>query len=183
MANTTFNDDNKFCPSVPRKFCLPCNNAEHVPIKIAREIYYKAVFSRGGQPQSAYDETCAFLFKHYADDVALFLANKIERELAIDQTFTPTRKSEESIITNPKLTKIRDGNAAEMRSLPCYHRSSFLCEYLIKSLAVSQPDDRPVHFILSVLFKTAEVATAWGVAATACRDTNTRSAIVAQLEI
>ena len=50
--------------------------------------------------------------------------------------------------TDPKLTKIRDGIAAEMRSLPCYHRSPFLCEYLIKSLAVTQPDDRPVHFIL-----------------------------------
>jgi hypothetical protein len=111
------------------------------------------------------------------------LANKIERELAIDQTFTPTRKSEKYIITDPKLTTIRDEIAAEMRSLPCYHRSSFLCEYLIKSLAVSQPDDRPVHFILSVLFKTAEVATAWGVAASACRDMNMRSAIVAQLEI
>ena len=35
-----------------------------------------------------------------------------------------------------------------MRSLPCYHRSPFLCEYLIKSLTVIQPDDRPVHFIL-----------------------------------
>jgi hypothetical protein len=50
--------------------------------------------------------------------------------------------------TDPKLTKIRDGIAAEMRSLPCYHRSPFLCEYLIKSLTVIQPDDRPVHFIL-----------------------------------
>jgi hypothetical protein len=30
-------------------------------------------------------------FKHYEDQqLALFLANKIERELAIDQTFTPT---------------------------------------------------------------------------------------------
>ena len=45
MANTTFDDDNKFCPSVPRKFCLPCNNVERVPIKIAREIYYKAFFA------------------------------------------------------------------------------------------------------------------------------------------
>jgi hypothetical protein len=68
--------------------------------------------------------------------------------LAIDQTFTPTRKSDEYIISNPKLTKIRDGIAAEMRSLPCYHRDPFLCEYLIKSLAVTQHDDRPVHFIL-----------------------------------
>jgi hypothetical protein len=124
------------------------NVRKRVTIDIAREIYYKAVFSQGGQPQSAYDETCTFLFKYYADNVALFLANKIEREWAIDQTFTPTRKSEEYIITNPKLTKIRDGIAAEMRSLPCYHRSPFLCEYLIKSLAVTQPDDRPVHFIL-----------------------------------
>jgi hypothetical protein len=58
MANTTFDDDNKFC--------LPCNNAEgmndmtmeimrtRVAIEIAREIYYKAVFCRGDQPQSAY---------------------------------------------------------------------------------------------------------------------------------
>ena len=45
MANTTFDDDNKFRPSVPRKFCLPCNYVERVPIKIAREIYYKAVFA------------------------------------------------------------------------------------------------------------------------------------------
>jgi hypothetical protein len=178
MAITTFNDENTFCPSVPRKkgraalisaktnmanttfndentFCLPCNKADtmvnvrkRVTMDIAREIYYKAVFSRGGQPQSAYDETCTFLYKHYADDVALFLANKIERELAIDQTFTPTRKSEEYIIPDPKLTKIRDGIAAEMRSMPCYHRNPFLCEYLIKSLAVTQHDDRPVHFIL-----------------------------------
>jgi hypothetical protein len=116
---------------------------------IAREIYYKAVFSRGGQPHSAYDETCTFLYKHYEDKrLALFLANKIERELAIDQTFTPTRKSDEYVITDPKLTKIRDEIAAEMRSMPCYHRDPFLCEYLIKSLAVTQPDDRPVHFIL-----------------------------------
>jgi hypothetical protein len=87
MANTTFNDENTFCPSVLRKkgrvallstktnttnttfndentFCLPCNNAEtlekvrkRVTFAIAREIYYKAVFRRGGQPQSAYDET------------------------------------------------------------------------------------------------------------------------------
>jgi hypothetical protein len=109
----------------------------------------KAVFRRGGQPQSAYDETCTFLFKHYEDKrLALFLVNKIESDMAIDQTFTPTRKSDEYVITDPKLTKIRDEIAAEMRSLPCYHRSPFLCEYLIKSLAVTQPDDRPVHFIL-----------------------------------
>ena len=50
--------------------------------------------------------------------LSLFVANEIERDLAKDQTFTPTRKSEEYIITNPKLTKIRDGIAAEMRSLP-----------------------------------------------------------------
>ena len=83
MANTTFDDDNRFCPSVPRKrgrvdllttktnmanttfddentFCLPCNNAERmndvtmeirrtrVAIDIAREMYNKAVFRRGG---------------------------------------------------------------------------------------------------------------------------------------
>jgi len=99
MANTTFDDDNTFCPSVPRKFCLSCNNVERVPIKIAREIYYKAVFRRGGQPQSAHDETCTFLSKHYEDEkLFLFLANKIVCELAIDQTFTPTRKSEKYII-------------------------------------------------------------------------------------
>jgi hypothetical protein len=138
MYNTTLNDDNKFCPSVPRKFFLPCNNAERV-LRFAREIYYKAVFCRGGQPQSAYDETCTFLSKHFDDKLALFLASKIERELAIDQTFTPTRKSEKYIITDPKSTKIRDGIAAEMRSLPCYHRSPFLCEYLIKTLGF-QPE-------------------------------------------
>jgi hypothetical protein len=135
MTNTTFNGENTFCPSVPRKkgrvnllstktnmanttfcdentFCLPCNNVEpmenarkRVTMDIAREIYYKAVFRRGGQPQSAYDETCTFLFKQYEDKrLALFLANKIERELAIDQTFTPTRKSDEYVITDPKLT-------------------------------------------------------------------------------
>ena len=148
MANTTISDENTFC--------LPCNNAEtlekvrkRVTFDTAREIYYKAVFRRGGQPQSAYDETFTFLFKHYEDKrLALFLANKIERELAIDQTFTPTRKSKEYVITDPKLTKIRDGIAAAMRSLPCYHRDPFLCEYLIQSLAVTQHDDRPVHFIL-----------------------------------
>ena len=185
MANTTFSDENTFCPSVPRQkdradllytktnmanttfsdentLCLPCNNAEwmnhvtmenvrkRVTIDIAREIYYKAVFSRGGQPQSAYDETCTFLFKRYDGNVALFLANKIERELAIDQTFTPTQKSEEYIITDPMLTKIRDGIAAEMRRLPCYHRSPFLCEYLIKSLTVTQPDEtRTLHLEMS----------------------------------
>jgi len=58
------------------------------------------------------------------------------RELAIDQTFTPIRKSDKYIITDPKLTKIRDEIAAEMRSLPCYHRSPFLCEYLINALAI-----------------------------------------------
>ena len=80
-----------------------------------------AVFRRGVQPQSAYDETCTFLFKHYEDEkLLLFLANKIERELAIDQTFTPTRKSEEYIIPDPKLTKIRDEIAAETRTLTCY---------------------------------------------------------------
>jgi hypothetical protein len=178
MANTTFNDENTFCPSVPRKkgradllcaktnmanttfnventFCLPCNNAEtmenvrkRVTFAVAREIYYKAVFCRGGQPQSAYDETFTFLFKQYGKKLSLFVANQIERDLAIDQTFTPTRKSEEYIISNPKLTKISDEIAAEMRSVPCYHRDPVLCEYLIKSLAVTQPDDRPVHFIL-----------------------------------
>jgi hypothetical protein len=142
MANTTFSDKNTFCPSVPRKkgradllstktnmanttfsdentLCLPCNNAEtmenvrkRVTIDIAREIYSKTVFSRGGQPQSAYDETCTFLFKHYADDVALFLANKIERGLAIDQTFTPTRKSEEYIITNPVFLHSSDSSVS-----------------------------------------------------------------------
>jgi hypothetical protein len=178
MANTTFNDENTFCPSVLRKkgradllcaktnmanttfnventFCLPCNNAEtmenvrkRVTFAVAREIYYKAVFRRGGQPQSAYDETFTFLFKQYGKKLSLFVANQIERDLAIDQTFTPTRKSEEYIISNPKLTKISDEIAAEMRSVPCYHRDPVLCEYLIKSLAVTQPDDRPVHFIL-----------------------------------
>jgi hypothetical protein len=178
MANTTFNDENTFCPSVLRKkgradllcaktnmanttfnventFCLPCNNAEtmenvrkRVTFAVAREIYYKAVFCRGGQPQSAYDETFTFLFKQYGKKLSLFVANQIERDLAIDQTFTPTRKSEEYIISNPKLTKISDEIAAEMRSVPCYHRDPVLCEYLIKSLAVTQPDDRPVHFIL-----------------------------------
>ena len=151
--------------------------------RVAREIYYKAVFRRGGQPQSAYDETYTFLEKQYGKKLSLFVVNQIERELTIDQTYKPTRKSEKYIIADPKLTTIRDEIASEMRSLPCYHRSSFLCEYLIRSLTVTQPDDRPVHFILIVLFKTAEVATAWGVAATACRDMNTRSAIVAQLEI
>ena len=68
------------------------------------------------------------------------------RELAIDQTYKPTRKSEKYIIADPKLTTIRDEIAAEMRT--CYNRSPFLCEYLINALAVSQPDDRPVHFIL-----------------------------------
>ena len=68
-------------------------------IDIAREIYNKAVFRRGGQPQSAYDETYTFLFKHYEDEqLAPLLANKIERELAIDQTYKPTRKSEKYII-------------------------------------------------------------------------------------
>jgi hypothetical protein len=86
--------------------------------------------------------------KQYGKKLSLFVVNQIERDLAEDQTFTPTRKSEENIITNQKLTKIRDEIAAEMRSLPCYHRNPFLCEYLIKSLAVTQPDDRPVHFIL-----------------------------------
>jgi hypothetical protein len=76
------------------------------------------------------------------------LANKIQHEFAIDQTFTPTRVPVRDIIADPKLTEIRDEIAAEMRSLPCYHRSPFLCEYLIKLLAVSQADDRPVHFIL-----------------------------------
>jgi hypothetical protein len=130
MANTTFSDENTFC--------LPCNNAETMEnirkretFDIAREIYYKAVFRRGGQPQSAYDETYTFLFKQYGKKLSLFVVNKIERDLAEDQTFTPTRKSEDYIITNPKLTKIRDEIAAEMRSLPCYHRSPFLCEYLI----------------------------------------------------
>ena len=84
MANTTFNDENTLCPSVPRRkgkadllstktntTNTTCNNAEtmeitrtRVAIEIAREIYYKAVFRRGGQPQSAYDETCTFLFMH-----------------------------------------------------------------------------------------------------------------------
>ena len=62
MANTTFNDENTLY--------LPCNNAERmkhvtmvikrkrVTIEIAREIYYKAVFCRGGQTQPAYEETC-----------------------------------------------------------------------------------------------------------------------------
>jgi hypothetical protein len=178
MANTIFSDENTFCPSVPRKkrqggstlhktnmanttfsdkntFCLPCNNAEtmenirkRVTFDIAREIYYKAVFRRGGQPQSAYDETYTFLFKQHEKKLLLFAVNKIERDLAEDQTFTPTQKSEDYIITNPKLTKIRDEIAAEMRSLSCYHRSLFLCEYFIKSLAVTQPDNRPAHFIL-----------------------------------
>ena len=67
---------------------------KRVTIEIAREIYYNAVFRRGGQTQPAYDETCTFLFKHYEEQLALFLANKIEHELAIDQTFTPTRYSE-----------------------------------------------------------------------------------------
>jgi hypothetical protein len=92
MANTTFNDENTLCPSVPRRkgkaellstktnmanttfndentLCHPCNNAEQmnhvtmvitrtrVAIEIAREIYYKAVFRWGGQPQSAYDHS------------------------------------------------------------------------------------------------------------------------------
>ena len=35
-----------------------------------------------------------------------------------------------------------------MRSLSCYHRSPFLCEYLINALTVTQPDVRPMHFIL-----------------------------------
>jgi len=60
-----------------------------------------AVFRRGGQRQFAYDETCTFLSKHYDEQLALFLANKIEHELAIDQTFTPTRYSEKYIITDP----------------------------------------------------------------------------------
>ena len=47
---------------------------------IAREIYYKAVFRRGGQPQSAYDETYTFLFKHYGKKLSLFVANQIERD-------------------------------------------------------------------------------------------------------
>ena len=115
---------------------------------IAREIYYKAVFRRGGQPQSAYDETYTFLFKHYGKKLSLFVANQIERDLAKDQTFTPTRKSEEYIIPEPNLATIRDDIADEMKSLSCYHRDPFLCEYLIKSLAVTQHDDRPVHFIL-----------------------------------
>ena len=91
MANTTFNDENTFC--------LPCNNAEtlekvrkRVTFAIAREIYYKAVFRRGGQPQSAYDETYTFLVKQYGKKLSLFVANQIERDLAKDQTFTPTRK-------------------------------------------------------------------------------------------
>jgi hypothetical protein len=71
MANTTFNDENTFCPSVPRKkgradllstktnmanttfsdentLCLPCNNAETmenmrkcVTFAVAREIYLR----------------------------------------------------------------------------------------------------------------------------------------------
>jgi hypothetical protein len=54
-----------------------------MPIKIAREIYNKAVFRRGGQPQSAHDETCTFLSKHFeGEKLAPFLANKIVRELA-----------------------------------------------------------------------------------------------------
>ena len=87
IANTTFNDENTFCP--------PCNNVgwtkhvtmvikrKRVTIEIAREIYYNAVFRRGGQTQPAYDETCTFLFKHYEEQLALFLANKIERYLAM----------------------------------------------------------------------------------------------------
>ena len=66
--------------------------------------------------------------KQYGKKLSLFVVNQIERDLAEDQTFTPTRKSEENIITNQKLTKIRDEIAAEMRRLPCYHRSPFLCE-------------------------------------------------------
>jgi hypothetical protein len=119
-ANTTFNDENTFCPSVPRKidradllstktnmtnttfndentFCLPCNNAEtlenvkkRVTFAVAREIYYKAVFCRGGQPQSAYNETYTFLVKQYGKKLSLFVVNQIERDLAEDQTFTPT---------------------------------------------------------------------------------------------
>jgi hypothetical protein len=98
--------------------------------------------------QTAYVETCTSLFKYYDKQLALFLANKIEHELAIDQTFTPTRYSEKYIITDPKLTTIRDDIADEMRSLSCYHRSPFLCEYLINALTVTQPDVRPMHFIL-----------------------------------
>jgi hypothetical protein len=129
MANTTFNDENTFCPTIPRKKGKADLLSTKTNMRIAREIYNKAVFRRGGQLQSAYDKTCTFLFKQYKDKrLALFLANKIERELAIDQTFTPTRKSDEYVITDPKLTKIRDDIAAEMRSLPCYHRSPFLCE-------------------------------------------------------
>jgi hypothetical protein len=74
------------------------NARKRVTFDIAREIYYEAVFSRGGQPQSAYDETFTFLFKQYRKKLSLFVLNQIERELAIDQTFTPTRKSEEYII-------------------------------------------------------------------------------------
>ena len=58
IANTTFNDENTFCPPA-------CNNAgqtkqvtmvikrKRVTIEIAREIYYKAVFCRGGQTSDA----------------------------------------------------------------------------------------------------------------------------------
>ncbi len=88
--------------------------------RVAREIYYKAVFRRGGQPQSAYDETYTFLEKQYGKKLSLFVVNQIERELTIDQTYKPTRKSEKYTITDPKLTKIRDEIAAETRTLTCY---------------------------------------------------------------
>ena len=142
MANTTFIDENTFCPSVPRKkgraallsaktnmanttfidentLCLLCNNAEtmeyvrkRVTFAIAREIYYEVVFCRGGQPQSAYDETCTFLFKQYGKKLSLFVVNKIERDLAEDQTFTPTQKSEEYIITNPVFLHSSDSSVS-----------------------------------------------------------------------
>ena len=58
---------------------------------VAREIFFKAGFSWGGQMYTAYDKTSRFLLKYYDEKLALlFLANKIERELAIDRTFTPT---------------------------------------------------------------------------------------------
>ncbi len=52
-----------------------------------------------------------------------------------------------------KLTEIRDEIAAEMRSQPCYHRDSWLCEYLIKALAITQPGDGPAFAILTCPLK------------------------------
>ena len=66
------------------------NVRKRVTFAVAREIYYKAVFCRSGQPQSAYDETYTFLVKQYGKKLSLFVVNQIEHDLAEDQTFTPT---------------------------------------------------------------------------------------------